>query len=84
MTTQAELAAGLTSITNQISKVQAESSATLDRVTELESAIANSGGVAPEVETAFAALKAQVQTLDDLIPDAADVPVPDVNTGTVG
>jgi uncharacterized protein YoxC len=73
MTTQTELATSITALTEQVAKIANESTATLAKVNELEAAIANSGGVSPEVDAAFAALKAQVQIVDDLVPDAPAV-----------
>jgi predicted transcriptional regulator len=67
---QAELAAQLTEIGAQIAKIGEESAATLLKVTELEEALENAGDVTPEVQAAFDALKAQVQVVDDLVPDA--------------
>ena len=86
MTTAAELAQGLTEGTEQVRKIGTETTATLGKVAELETALANAGSVSPEVEAAFQALKAQVQVVDALIPDtstpvadpAADAPVGDV------
>lgn len=70
---QQELASALEAVSAQVAKIGTESSATLQKVTDLEAAIQNAGQVSPEVQTAFDALKAQVQVVDDLIPDA---PVP--------
>lgn len=74
MSTQAEIAQGLTTLTAQVAKVGAESTKTLQKVTDLEAALANQDNVSPELQSAFDALKAQVQAVDDLIPD---VPAPD-------
>ena len=70
MTTQLELAAQLNAISVQLGKVGAESSATLQKVADLEVALANAGNVSPELQAAFDAVKAQVQLVDDLVPDA--------------
>lgn len=70
MTTQTELAQQLAGITTQLDKIATESSATLQKVADLEAALANSGNVTPELQAAFDALKAQVQIVDDLVPDA--------------
>ena len=69
MATQAELAAELAAATSAVAKIGTESSATLQKVIELEEALANGGMTSPEVDEAVAALKAQVQLVDDLIPD---------------
>lgn len=75
--TNAELKEGLDAVTATVGKVKAEVETTLAKVTELETALANSGTVAPEVQTAFDALKASVESVDALIPDAPveDAPV---------
>jgi chromosome segregation ATPase len=70
MTTQLELAQQLTAIGNQIAKVSAESSATLQKVADLEAALTNASNVTPELQAAFDAVKAQVQLVDDLVPDS--------------
>lgn len=71
MATQTELAADLTAVKDQVAKIGVESSVTLQKVTDLEAVIAAGGGTSPEVDAALAALKTQVQLVDDLIPDAA-------------
>lgn len=68
--TQQELADGLNTLKAQVVKIGEESGKTLQKVTDLETALANAGQVSPEVQSAFDALKAQVQVVDDLIPDA--------------
>lgn len=67
MATQAELAQQLTDLGTQIDKVFGEITAEIQK---LEDAIAAAGGTTPEVDAALASLKAKVQTLDDLNPDA--------------
>jgi methylaspartate ammonia-lyase len=73
MATQAELAQSLTDLTTQVNKIGDESKATLQKVTDLETALANSASagqvVSPEVQAAFDALKASVQAVDDLVPN---------------
>lgn len=79
---QQELAAGLATVSAQVSKIGDESTTTLAKVTALEDALNNqTGDVSPEVQAAFDALKAQVQVVDDLITDTA---VPDPNEGGEG
>lgn len=70
MSTQAELASSLTAISEQVAKIGVESGKTLEKVTALEDALRNAGNTTPEVDAALAALKAQVQIVDDLVPDA--------------
>lgn len=67
--TQEELAQGLTAVSAQVAKIGEESKVTLQKVTDLEAALANQTGVTPEVQTAFDALKTQVQVVDDLVID---------------
>lgn len=74
--TQQELADSLKTITAQVAKIGTESTKTLALVTDLEAQIANAGNVSQPVIDAFQALKAQVQVVDDLIPDAPPTPAP--------
>ena len=76
MATNAELKADLDAVSAQVAKIGTETSATLQKVTDLENALANAGGTTPEVDAAMAALKAQVQLVDDLVPDAGPAPTP--------
>lgn len=73
MANQTDMAAEMATITAQIAKIGEESKATLQKVTDLEAALANQGGVTPALQTAFDALKAQVTVVDNLIPDAPPV-----------
>lgn len=70
---QADLAADMATVTAQIAKIGVESTATLQKVKDLEDALANQDNVSPELQNAFDALKAQVTVVDDLIPDAPAV-----------
>lgn len=67
MLTQAELAQQLTDLGTQLDKVSAEINAEIQKLTD---AIAAAGTTTPEVDAALASLKAKVQSLDDLNPDA--------------
>jgi uncharacterized protein YlxW (UPF0749 family) len=67
MATQAELAQQLRDILAQNEKARTE---ILKRIADLEAALENAGSTTPEVDDALAALKASVQTDDDLNPDA--------------
>lgn len=69
MATQAELAQQLNQVATQVSKIGEESTKTLQKVEELEEALNNQDNVSPELQTAFDNLKAQVQTVDDLVVD---------------
>jgi hypothetical protein len=77
MATQAELTQGLNDLTAQVTKIGAETAATLQKVSDLEAAIAGAGGVDPSVQAAFDALKAQVQAVDDAVADAPVTPPAD-------
>lgn len=69
MATQAELAQSLRDVTAQNEKARAE---ILQKIADLEAALAAAGGTTAEVDEAVAALKASVQVDDDIVPD----PVP--------
>lgn len=73
MATQDQLAADLGAVTTQIQKIGTETSATLQKVADLEAALAAGNVTTPAVDAAMAALKAQAQLTDDLIPDAPPV-----------
>lgn len=64
--TQAELAQDLRDIRTQNEKARVE---ILQKIADLETAIANSGNTTPEVDEALEALKASVQVDDDIVPD---------------
>lgn len=64
-------AAEVKAVSAQVQKIGAESSATLDKVRQLEEALANAGGIPQDVQDAFEELKAQVKVVDDLVADAA-------------
>jgi uncharacterized protein YoxC len=81
MSTQAELALGLQEVKAQVAKIGEETKATLAKVIALEEALANSGNVSPEVQAAFDELKAQVEVVDALVPDApAETPAEETPT----
>jgi hypothetical protein len=67
---QIDMAQEMAAITAQVAKIGEESKATLQKVADLEAALAAQDSVTPELQTAFDALKAQVTVVDDLIPDA--------------
>lgn len=70
MTTQAELATDLQTLVEQVNKIGAETDGLKQKVSDLEAAIANAGNTSPEVDAALAALKAQLQVVDDKVTDA--------------
>jgi hypothetical protein len=67
MSSQAELAASLDALAAQAEKAHDE---IVTKIAALEDALANAGSTSPEVDAALEALKAQVQGLDDIEPDA--------------
>ena len=71
MATNAELKTDLDAVTAQVAKIGTETTATLQKVTDLEAALAAAGNTTPEVDAAMAALKAQVKVVDDMVADAA-------------
>lgn len=71
MATQAQFKADLEDITKAVAKIGTETSATLQKVADLEAAIAAGGTTTPEVDAALAALKAQVKVVDDLVVNSA-------------
>lgn len=72
--TQSELAADIKTATEQLKKIGTETSATLQKVTDLQAIIDAGGGVGStvtqELIDAVDALKTQAQVVDDLVPDA--------------
>ncbi len=70
MATQAEHAQELRNITTQNEKARQE---IIARIQQLEEALDSAGGTTPEVDEALVALKASVQTDDDLHTDAEPV-----------
>jgi len=66
MTTQAELAVQITELTAQNDKARDE---VLAKLADLQAALDAAGAVDPAVLEAFSALKASVQTDDDIVPD---------------
>ena len=70
MATQVELTSKLNQVTTQLQKIGNESAQTLQKVTELQAIIDAGPVVTPELQAAVDALAAQVQVVDDLVPDA--------------
>ena len=80
MASQTEAAAQIRALTAQIQKISAESSTTLQKVTDLQAVIDAGTGVSPELQAAVDELKAQIQVVDDLVPDVtppAPTPTPE-------
>jgi len=74
LATQAELAADLASVKDSVTKIGAETSATLVKVAELEALIAAGFQTSPEIDAALAEVKAGLQAVDDLVVDAIPEP----------
>lgn len=70
MATQSELAQQIAAITAQVAKIGTETSATLQKVIDLQAIIDAGEAVSPELQAAVDALKVQAQKTDDLVPDA--------------
>lgn len=81
MGNQQELATQLSEVAAQVAKIGKETKATLSKVAELETALANQENVSPELQAAFDGLKTQVTLVDGLVPDlpAAEVTTEPVN-----
>ena len=71
MSTTAETVARFEALAAQVAKSRAE---VVAKIQSLEDALAAENVTAPAIVEALAALKAEVQTTDDLVPDAAPVP----------
>ncbi len=73
--TQGEMAEEMRGVTAQLVVVAGETQMLLDKVTALEEALANAGGVGgtvtQELSDAFDALKAQATVVDDKVPAVA-------------
>lgn len=69
MATEQEILDDLTSIKDTLVKIGLESSATLDKVAELEALLA-AGGSLEAIAAKVAEVKAQAQLVDELVPDA--------------
>jgi predicted nucleic acid-binding Zn-ribbon protein len=66
MASNAELQQSLTDLGNQLDKAKGE---IVQKISDLEAAVAAGGGSTPEVDAALEALKGKVQALDDLHAD---------------
>lgn len=71
MATQAELAQALRDLKTEAAKAKDEITA---KIASLEVAVVAAGNVTPEVEAALADLRAGVQAIDDIVPDAPTTP----------
>ena len=69
MATQAELAAELRMVKDNVAKLGTETQGLIDKVNELTAMVEN-GPITAELREAVDAVKAQVKIVDDLVPDA--------------
>ena len=69
MSTQAEAAAELSAIKDQLVKIGTETSNLLAKIADLLVQL-QSAPVTPELQNAIDAVKTQAQVVDDLVPDA--------------
>lgn len=70
MINQAQLAAALVALTATVTKIGTETATLKTKVEELTLALENSGQLSQEVQDALTGLTAQIQVVDDLVPDA--------------
>lgn len=68
---QAQLAADLAALTEKTEKAHTE---IVGKIADLETAIINAGEVSPDVLEKFEILKASVHRIDDIVPDAEELP----------
>jgi hypothetical protein len=68
MPTQADAAAELQNVNQQLQKIGTETQTLLDKITALEQAGGNTD-VQPELQAAIDAVVAQAKVVDDLVPD---------------
>jgi hypothetical protein len=73
MDTQTQVAADLVALTAQVKKIGGE---VVAKLAELEAALGAAGNASPEVVAALAALKVEVQAVDDLVADPIPDPAP--------
>lgn len=76
MTEQEQLAEDMKAVSTQLQKIGNESAQSVAKLAELETQLANQPNLIQPVKDAFAALKQQVQLVDDLVPDAAPAEAP--------
>lgn len=67
---QAEAIAALQDATTQIQKIGDETRTLVQKVADLTVLVEQQASVSPELAAAIEAVKAQVQVVDDLVPDA--------------
>lgn len=70
MATQTQHAQRLNDLSAKVSKIGAETEASLKLIKDLKDAQAAAGNITPEVQAATDALEAQLTKVDDMVPDA--------------
>lgn len=69
MSNQADLVVSLNEVTAKVAKIGQETQALIAKGEELMAAVVAAGQLTPETEAALAALKAQADVVDALVPD---------------
>lgn len=70
MTSKAEVLETLATIQGTVDEIKAESTTSLAKITELEALVAAGGAIDPAIVDKLAELKASVQAVADLVPNA--------------
>lgn len=70
MADQTELVGQVNALTGKVTKIGTETRTLLTKIDDLTAVIAGGGSVSPELQAAVDALKAQVDIVDALVPDA--------------
>ena len=76
MATQADLVVELQAINTELVKIGTETSTLLQKVADLQTALANAGIVSLDLQAAVDAVAKQAKAVDDLVPDVAPTPPP--------
>jgi methyl-accepting chemotaxis protein len=74
MASQADIAGALNETATKVQKIAEETRSLLTKIEELTTAIENQGDVSPELQTAVDNLNAQVEVVDQLVPDPENPP----------
>lgn len=72
--TQAQLAATIDAMNNQLVKIGTESATSVQMIADLKAIIAAGADVTPELQAAVDRLAAQIQKVDDMVPDVPPAP----------
>lgn len=76
MATQKDVTAQINQLGNVVAKIGNETSALQQKVKDLQDAAANQDNASPELVAAVEAVAAQLKVVDDLVPDASELPPP--------